>query len=68
MSSKYAIKRVMTQKGDGRQKGRGGHGDQPESSDNGITLCKISESGLEELSIVQSDALYESENQNPNDV
>lgn len=64
MSNKVAIKRVMTQKGDGKRKG----GDQPESSDAGITLCKISESGLEELSIVQSDALYESENQNPNDL
>ena len=65
-NNKYAIKRVMTQKGDGR-KGKGGA--EPESSDNGITLCKISESGLEELSIVQSDALYESENcQNPNDM
>jgi len=41
----------MTQKGDGKR-GRGGHGNEPESSDNGITLCKISESGLEELSIV----------------
>ena len=42
----------MTQKGDGRQRGRHAHGNEPESSDNGITLCKISESGLEELSIV----------------
>ena len=32
-----------------------------ESSDNGITLCKISESCLEELSIVESEDLYGSE-------
>lgn len=40
----------MTQKGDGKHQ-RGAR-QEPESSDNGITLCKISESGLEELSIV----------------
>ena len=44
--------------GEGR-KYRAGQSDN--SSDNGITLCKISESGLGELSIVQSDALYESD-------
>jgi hypothetical protein len=43
-----------------------GAGQSDNSSDNGNALCKISESGLGELSIVQSDALYESEQQNDN--
>ena len=52
---KNKIKRGKTQKGDP------GKAFPAESSDNGITLCKISESCLEELSIVESEDLYRSE-------
>lgn len=52
---KHKIKRGKTQKGDP------GKAFPAESSDNGITLCKISESCLEELSIVESEDLYGSE-------
>lgn len=54
-TKKHKIKRGKTQKGDP------GKAFPAESSDNGITLCKISESCLEELSIVESEDLYGSE-------
>lgn len=56
---KNKIKRGKTQKGDP------GQAFPAESSDNGITLCKISESCLEELSIVESEDLYGSEAPDP---
>lgn len=56
---KHRIKRVKTQKG-----GEAGRGFPAESSDNGMTLCKISESGIEQLSIVESDDLYGAEEVN----
>ena len=52
---KEKIKRGQTQKGEP------GKAFPAESSDNGITLCKISESCLEELSIVESEALQDYE-------
>lgn len=52
---KLKVKRGKTQKGDPSK------AFPVESSENGITLCKISESCLEELSIVESEDLYASE-------
>ena len=54
---KKKIKRGQTQKAESR-------GYPAEGSDNGMTLCKISESCLEQLSIVESDELYGSESPN----
>jgi len=56
---KKKIKRGQTQKAESR-------GYPAEGSDNGMTLCKISESCLEQLSIVESDELYGSESPNEN--
>lgn len=56
---KLKVKRGKTQKGDPSK------AFPVESSENGITLCKISESCLEELSIVESEDLYASESPGP---
>ena len=53
---KAPAKRVHTQKGAKPERGL-----TVENSENGMNLYKISESGLEELSIVESEDLYGSD-------